>query len=382
MATTTFLGGSDVTQYVQEGSVTEKLNEPWQASVRLPTLGTTAGIGSVLDVFVDGAHRFRGEVEYAEYEGDERRKDVVFTGIDPTFINKDRIAADADGDYTKPTFIETQVTGPAIMNHIISNSAVQFGALGYSVGFVAGGGISLVGAPTNWPMYIDEVQNLLTSTGELDCIYEPASNTLNFYNGDYGSDLSGSVRFEYGTGSYNARRCRVTIDRREMKNRGRYLLGPRKSTRDDPKAAQHWWGSIDLTTDGSGGGDPVPNIAALNAAASASQAAHRVRFGLWIKDARDDEATVGRKLYLAHFGAEMSMRLQPKLMFHITPNRGIAPTFRCGDRIWVAGFGLSGVQRVMSMTYRWTADGPIELGEPVGQAGPKAISTTAVAESL
>lgn len=365
-----------MTQYVQEGSVTEKLNEPWQASVRLPTLGTSAGIGSSMNVYVDGAHRFRGEVEYAEYEGDEDRKDVVFTGIDPTFINKDRIAADADGDYTKPTFIETRVTGPAIMSHIIANSASQFGALGYSVGFVAGGGISLVGAPTNWPMYIDEVQSLLTSTGELDCIYDPAANTLNFYNGDYGANLSGSVRFEYGTGSNNARRCRVTIDRKEMKNRGRYLLGPRRKTSADPPGEQHWAGSVDLTT------VSIPNWAALNAAASASQTTHRTRFGLWIKDARGDESTVGRELYKAHFTAEMSMRLQPKLMFHITPNRGIAPTFRCGDRIWVAGFGLSGVQRVMSMTYRWTADGPIELGEPVGQAGPKAVSTTAVAESL
>jgi len=40
MATATLFGGSDVTQYVQDGSVTEKLNHPWQATVRLPTLGS------------------------------------------------------------------------------------------------------------------------------------------------------------------------------------------------------------------------------------------------------------------------------------------------------------------------------------------------------
>ncbi len=376
MATTTLLGGSDVTQYVQEGSVTEKLSTPWQSSVRLPTFGTGAGIGTPLDVFVDGAHRFHGEVEYAEYDGDEDTKYVTLTAIDPTFINKDRIAADSDGDYTKPLFIETQVTGPQIMSHIISNSIAQFGPIGYSVGYVASGGISLVGAPTNWPKYIDEMQTLLCDTGELDCIYEPSANTLNFYNGDYGSDLSGSVRFEYGTGLFNARRCRVTIDRKEMKNRGRYLLGPRRKTAADPAGDQHWDGSIDLTT------VTIPNWAALNAAASASQATHRTRFGLWIKDVRGDSSVLPRELYKAHFTAEMSMRLQPKLMFHITPNRGIAPAFRCGDRIWVSGFGLSGVQRVMDFTYRWTADGPIELGEPVGQAGPKAVTTTAIAEPL
>jgi hypothetical protein len=85
---------------------------------------------------------------------------------------------------------------------------------------------------------------------------------------------------------------------------------------------------------------------------------------------------------LAHFSRELSMRLQPKLIFAITPDRGIAPTFTTGDKINVSGFGISGEQRVMELTYRWTADGPIELGEPVGQAGAHAISTTAVAEPL
>lgn len=375
MPVQTILGGADVTAYVQEGSVSEKLNSPAHAAVKAPAHLVSAGIGSSLDVLVDGAHRFHGPVEYIEHHGLEDRRDSTFTAVDPTFMWNWRVAQDADGDYTKPTFIEDFVTGPAIMQAIIQHSVAQFGPIGHSIGSVASGGADLTGAPTNWPKTIAEVFTLLTETGELDGVYSPSSNSVSFYNGDYGSDLSGSVNFTYGSGG-NCRACRVTEDGKEMVNRMRYLLGPRVGTSEDPAGDQHWRGSIDRTT------MTVPFISQINSAASGSEAQYLTRFLVRIFDARGDEAIVGRELYLNHFARELWMRLKPKLMFHITPHRGIAPAFGIGDLISVAGFGLSGVQRVMEMTYRWTADGPIELGEPVGQAGAAAVSTTGILEGL
>ena len=374
MATETYLDGASVTQYVQEGGVTESHNAPCQATVKLPSDNASAGDTSDMDIFVDGSHRFHGSVEYIEHQGDEDTRYTTYTAIDPTFMWNRRVAADADGDYTKPTFMADFVTGPQILQAIISNSITQFGDIGHGIGSVASGGANLVGAPTNWPKSIAEVATLLSETGECDWRYNPASGLVDFYNGDLGADLSASVSFSYGAGG-NARACRVSSDKRELVNRPRWLFGPRLTDLGAAKLDQHWSYSIDRTT------TVVPNIGTINVAASASEASYLTRFDWRIldMDGRDDAVRV---LGRAMFAAELWMRLKPKLMFHITPNRGIAPAFRPGDLIAVSGFGLAGVQRVMDMSYRWTANGPIELGEPMGQAGAHAISTTAILEGL
>lgn len=374
MAVSTYLDGAEVTPYVQEGAVTESHNAPCQATVRLQTDYAVAGDDAELDVLVDGEHRFNGEVEVIEIQGDEDERYTQYTAIDPTFMWGKRVAADADGDYTKPTFMQDFQTGPQIMEEIISNSIAQFGDIGHGIGSVASGGVDLSASPTNWPKMIFEVAVWLSETGELDWRYNPASGLVDFYNGDLGSDLSGSVAFAYGAGG-NARACRVTIDKREMVNRARWLFGPRLTDLGATKLDQHWSYSIDRTT------VVVPDIATINVYADASEATYKTRFDVRVidMDGRDDAVRV---LGRAMFAQELWMRLKPKLMFHITPDRGIAPAFRPGDLIAVSGFGLSGVQRVMDMTYRWTADGPIELGEPMGQAGAYAISTTAITEGL
>lgn len=373
MAVQTILDGTDVTQYVQEGSVSHRLDFPSQAVVRLPTFGSSAGFHAPLQIVVDSTIDFDGRCQYIEYHGAEDAAYVTYTALDPTFMWLWRVAADADGDYSKPSFIEDFQTGPQIMEEIIQNSISQFGPIGHTIGSVATGGADLTGAPTNWPKTIMEVAVLLSETGELDWRYDPATGEVSFYNGDLGDDLSSSVSFSYGSGG-NCRECRVTIDGTELVNRMRYLLGPRVGTADDPAGDQHWRASIDRTT------AAVPDIDTINPLADDSEADYWTRFLVRIFDARGDEATVGRELYLYHFSRELYMRLKPKLMFHVTPHRGIAPTFKPGDLISVSAFGLSGVQRVMEMTYRWSADGPIELGEPVGQAGAHAVSATSVAE--
>ncbi len=374
MATETYLAGSDVTQYVQEGGVTESYLAPCQATVKLPSDNASAGDTADMDIFVDGSHRFHGSVEHIEHQGDANTRYTTYTAVDPTFMWAWRMAQDSDGDYTKPTFLEDFGTGPQIMEALLSNTIADFGDIGHAVGSVATGGSDLTGAPTNWPKTIMEIAVMLSETGELDWRYNPASNTVDFGNGNIGSDLTGSVNFSYGSGG-NARACRVSIDKREMVNRPRWLYGPRLTDLGAAKLDQHWSFSIDRTS------TLVPNFATIDAAASASEAAYLTRFHVRILDA-DGRVEAVRMLGRAMYGMELWMRLKPKTMFHITPNRGIAPAFRPGDLISVSGFGLSGDQRVMDMSYRWTADGPIELGEPMGQAGAHAISTTGILEGL
>ena len=53
------------------------------------------------------------------------------------------------------------------------------------------------------------------------------------YNGDYGTDLSGSVSFEYGTGALNVRRLRWNEDMSNVSNKLWYFVGPR-GDRDPP----------------------------------------------------------------------------------------------------------------------------------------------------
>lgn len=374
MATETYLGGVDVTQYVQEGGVTESYLAPCQATVKLPWFYATADDTDDMDVFVDGVHRFHGSIEHIEHQGDEDNIDTTYTAVDPTFMWAWRMAQDSDGDYTKPTFLQDFVTGPQIMQALLNNTIASYGDIGHTVGDVATGGSDLTGSPTNWPKTILEIAVMLSETGELDWRYNPATNTVDFANGDIGSNLTSSVSFVYGDGG-NARACRLSSDKREMVNRPRWLYGPRLTDLGAAKLDQHWSFSIDRTS------TLVPNFATIDAAATASEAAYLTRFHVRILDADGREEAV-RMLGRAMYGAELWMRLKPKTMFHITPHRGIAPAFRPGDLISVSGLGLSGEQRVMDMSYRWTANGPIELGEPMGQAGAHAISTTAILEGL
>jgi len=101
----------------------------------------------------------------------------------------------------------------------------------------------------------------------------------------------------------------------------------------------------------------------------------------------DADYETAYKLYLHWWLRESLLRAQPKTLVHLTPHRGIAPSFGVGDMVHVqAGSsfrgGFSGTERVYQYTYRWDVDGVIELGEPVGQANVPAVVTSADQEAL
>jgi hypothetical protein len=215
---------------------------------------------------------------------------------------------------------------------------------------------------------------------------------LNAYNGNMGNDLTGSVHFQYATGSFNCTKARMVVDKSGLANRIRYLLGPRRKTARDPGSLQHWDGSIDRTTVLQ---LPPGWLAVGEPARAQSEIDYGIREDTRVIDAQGDSSigltaantALPRELYLYGWSREAWIRLKPKLMVHLTPQPGTLPTFKVGDLVMVSagaafGGGFSGVQRVMEYTYVWDDMGVVELGAPAGQAGAAAVTTTAAAEGL
>lgn len=397
MGVQTILDGGDITEIVQEGSVTKYHNAgPAIARVKVPSDLTGGGDTSRLKVLLDGGLDFHGTVEHIEDQGDEDEMYTVFTAADPWVLWDARPARDPDGDFTKPAFIQTKKFAPKIVEEILRNSQTAGagppsdaeGPLFVELGSFAGGGKDLSGAPVDWPKTIDEIVAVLTKTGLLDVVLTPIDSGGNMarvdcYNGDFGDDLSGSVRFEYGTGLNNARKCRRTIDKQWLRNKIWKYGGPRVQTSSDPAGDQHW--KFNITGDDPGLDNTNGRQDLIDVVIATSRSNHGVRMEVQIDDA--DEAIAMRQLWRYLWQMESYLRAQPKTLTHITPDRGIKPAFRCGDLIGVAATsrfrgGFSGAQRVMEYTYRWDVHGVVELGEPVGQTGVPAVVATEITEGL
>ncbi len=163
-----------------------------------------------------------------------------------------RPVRDLDGDFSKPDIIDTYQTAPQIVENMLIDS--DFGVdpsktegptrLATAVDSFATGGVLMPLDPTDWPMTMAELATLLVSTGELDIVITPiefdANNNfglIHCYNGNYGTNLSGSLAFQYGMGARNVRALRWSEDMSNMCNKLWYYLGPKC---DD----QHWQANI------------------------------------------------------------------------------------------------------------------------------------------
>jgi hypothetical protein len=200
--------------------------------------------------------------------------------------------------------------------------------------------------------------------------------TVDGHDGDYGTDLSGSVVFQYGTGALNVRRLRWNEDMSNMTNKLWYYLGPRVGTPSDPAGDQHWRGGVNgstLTLTYPPGGALSPPASAtdnqLGVLRYTSQQTYGVRMDVRIYDARGDEATIGQELYNRLWQAECWFRATPRELIHVTPIAGTEiGTFDIGDLVGVEAAssvrgGFSGAQRVYEYTISWDEDGPFALSE-------------------
>lgn len=252
------LDGVDVTDVCVAGSWTRRLNRPSTATVRIPMQEVTAAVGCLLKIeaMVGTSYEIvhHGRVLLCETDAGEDTGYTVYNSTDPMELWQWRPVRDDDCDFSNPQIIDQYQTAPQIMEAALTNTVYcggstalpSEGEIFLDMGVFDTGGLPMTGAPTDWPMTIAELASLLVSTGELDLVITPTDpggdvmGTIDGYNGDFGTDLSATVKFEYGTGAYNVRRLRWNQDMTSMVNKLWYYGGPRIQTAADPAGDQHW----------------------------------------------------------------------------------------------------------------------------------------------
>ena len=405
-----YIDGIEVTTCCLSGSWTRRLNRPAQATVTLPMDCAIGDVGSRLriDIIPSGATAseivFHGFILNTETDTDKDTGTTVYNAQDPMELWQWRPVRADDGDFSKPTgtgavdgsdLFSTYLYGTDIMFHVLQNTegdstAQGNGALSppttaegpmfLTLGSFAAGATDISGAPVDWPMTIAELWSLLNSTGTVDLVITPTDpggdimGTIDGYNGDFGTDLSGSVVFEYGSGAFNAAAIRWNRDMTNMCNKYWLYSGPRVGTAADPAGDQHW--CFNVTGDDTGlPGYPAssPYIDVINRR-SLSQSLYGVRMKVDIFDGYDDTCGTGvtvasRELYRWQWITYSYFAATPREIIHVTPTRNTEiGTFDIGDLIGVSAVadvrgGFSGAQRVYEYTVSWDNDSVLTLSE-------------------
>jgi len=230
------------------------------------------------------------------------------------------------------------------------------------------GGDDATGVPMDFPMTIERMRALLTSTGQLDQVLVPGigSSELHLLN-DYSNDSG--VDFAYGTSPFNCQVATKTVDMEVMTNALWYLLGPRCTK-------ERWRGSITPTAPhpGTGPADEWPT--ALLTKISDSRIDYGYMQDLRVFDDEDgdcDDPTLGanavRPLFELEWANEALLRALPRVFASVRPERGIAPTnFTVGDLVGVSAGslingGFSGDQHVYGFDFSTDYDGVDEFEE-------------------
>lgn len=400
MAPTITIDGNDVTNLAVSGSWTRRLNRPSQAQVVLPSDSKVGGAGSRLLIQNGGNPVFHGFCLLVETDQGEDSGYVTYNATDPMELWEKRpVRGGASPCSFMPkvgeSIIDEYLEGPLIVEAMLLNSEGLGdcaggdcedadagdceGPLFLDYGTFETGCCDLSGAPTDWPMTIAQLTSLLMSTGCLDVVIEPTNpgggimGEVSAYCGDYGTDLSGSVVFEYGTGARTIRRYRRNEDMSNLCNKLWYFSGPRCGTVDDPEGEQHF--CFNVQGDDPNLPDPLPNgesLATLLVNRLTSRSTYGTRMDIQIFDAFDEDCcgsavgTPGRMLYRTRWETESWIRNGPRDLVHITPTRDTAiGSFDIGDLVGVEIpiEGISAAQRVYTYTVSWDTDGVLALSE-------------------
>jgi hypothetical protein len=355
---------ADIASYAFDKKIHRRLGRPAGVSFRIASdhdiVWTPAGDGHPylctgyrkLKVTLDDPGLYAHCIVWSlEDEGEE---DISYTRVtcwDPSMLWPARPARDPDGDFTDPLFFQENTTAPAIMEAILD--ATENAGIGppddaegptfldIASGPYAGGGVDCRGAPANFPMSIADVRNLLQNAGILDCVIVPVDSgaimgRVECYNGDYGTDRTATVHYDYGTGLFNASHLRRTEDMNEMRNKLWRYLGSRRDV-------QHWRANItgddpDLPGNISGGagiGGALPTRPSyaggpLGDLIEASRDEIGVMMEIQVADDQGNEDSV-RPLQRRLWQMESLWRALPRKMVYVTPAPGAGSVYGPGD---------------------------------------------------
>lgn len=326
-------------------------------------------------------------------EGQPNRTDAEITAYDHLIYLTKRLCKQGTGDPQPfnlidigPT-IKLWVTAPEIMAAFVQNAIDDPNASGFqlSVGTVQGGGVDVTGVPMGTPVTLDQMRQMMLSTGQLAMKVNPGfgSSTVDFTIPPTGVG-GASQTFNYQTGSFNSQSATVTYDMDELANAVWYFLGPR-GPRAGPTAPlrprgipiNHWAGSITPSAANAGGdGDgPLPGQPwppATVARFMGSRATYGYAQEIRIFDANEDEQTI-RDLYEEMWNNEAWIRATPRQFVGIKPERGVSPTFNVGDFVAMAAGtrlhgGVSGTLQVFEFEVEINVNGIVAITEIVASA--------------
>lgn len=358
---TATLGGVDITQWCQRIAHQPELNLRSYAEVSVPSELVSFAEGADELVITEGGTKHAGRAYYGEDTGDADDKMSVVQSYGPLVWFDRMQVMDADGDYSDPSIIADNLNAVDIMAAAINNWIAVEGGLDLAVGTTAGGGVPLIGyKPTDWPMTIEALREFLVNTGQLDLVVNHAaggSSTVDLYNGDYGSDLSGSVALQYGMGAFNCVGAKYTFDFAKTVSRIRYFLGPKRPQFDGD--IQHWAGDVQIDDPDL----PDPPQSTIDGLSSSVEAMLGLLRRIEIYDANGDENAL-RDLYFRIWQSDALINMRPRRLLTVTPEPGISPSFTCGDTI-TGGAALrdtiSGAQRVYSYRAEQDVEGNVQL---------------------
>ena len=385
---------ADIAGVASDKQVHRRLGRPTQVTFRVPSdhdlIWTPAADGRPflctgfrqMMVTLDDPGLYANTIVWSlEDDGDEDISYTRVTCYDPRMIWVARPARDPDGDFSDPTFMRDFDTGPAILQTILENSEDTTAGgggpppedaegdlfLDITTGNWPGGGVSLAGAPTNFPMSIAEIVGLLQNSGQLDVNVVPLNSgaimgRVDTYHGNMGVDRTATVHFDYATGSFNAAQLSRTEDMTDTRNKIWRYLGPREDL-------QHWRANVtgddpDLPGNISGGagiGGAVPTSASFMAPGllgnliQDSRDEIGVLMEIQIMDDQGSEASV-RPLQRRLWQMESLFRALPRRTINLTPARGTGGLFNAGDfnvgDLIAINVGLKAREAVVNMVQR------------------------------
>jgi len=341
---------ADITGYVT-ATVSPRLNRPFSLVLNGPsdqdvwkTIHTdgdrylTEGIRTV-KAKRNGVLIANPEIWRLDYTGDENTQQAQITCYDSMIRLAKRNTRDDVGRVADWIFPDTIDAG-ALVQELFQNSVtyddtgVPFGVprvfpIDCTTGaFTAA--TDVAEALSDGPMPLgDMVYTRLTDTGVCDVMLVPTDTAAGSDPGIYGivhcldtwgSDLTGTVHFDYDAGANNVKAIRRSFDMDAVTNWLRYLLGPK--IRSD-----HWRGSLEAV-------DPAWGTNAYRDA----EAASRTRYGsLPIYAVFDSDANSARAFYRALWKADSTLRINPRQLLYLTPagNSAFEPFahYNVGDRV-------------------------------------------------
>ncbi len=311
------------------------------------------------------------------------------TGWGPMIRWQTRWAQDADGsivdgtvddlsdpDFGKPVLDlpagavdddALTVSGGDLLQQMIDNTIANDGPMGISTAgtfnTTVPPALDVSFALTDWPTRIADIAALLFAAGAVDAMLAPTAAAgepqavLSGLNAA-GSDLSGSISFEWGTGLKNASHVRHVESMDDFANVIRFFLGPRVQP-------NRWKGSIDASTSG------------ITTDPTTSQSVYGNYVDYPVFDSRGTENTV-REIYKRIFNSELAYRMEPRQTLFLTPQAGLAPEpfddYNLGDRVGAAvgaalGLTITGaVQKIFGFRLAIGQDGVGRVGELITTA--------------